>query len=88
MAVNKVQPEKAGPVKKEIAKNKKDSEEKQIKVKLVKSLIGHPQKQRKVAKGLGLRKINSEVIRRDCPEIWGMIKKIEHLVRVEAVDRK
>lgn len=88
MAVNKVQPKKAGRVKKEIAKNKKDSEEKQIKVKLVKSLIGHPQKQRKVAKGLGLRKVNSEVIRRDCPEIWGMIKKIEHLVRVEAVDRK
>ena len=62
--------------------------EKQLKVKLVRSLIGHPRKQREVVKGLGLRKVNSEVIRKDCPEIWGMIRKVPHLVKVEVLEKK
>lgn len=61
---------------------------KQLKVKLVRSLIGHPRKQREVVKGLGLRKVNSEVIRKDCPEIWGMIRKVPHLVKVEVLEKK
>jgi large subunit ribosomal protein L30 len=64
------------------------SEEKLLKVKLIRSLVGHPKKQREVVKGLGLRKISSEVIRKDCPEIWGMIKKVSHLVRVDVVEKK
>lgn len=62
--------------------------EKQVKIRLVRSLIGRPQKQREVIKGLGLRRINSEVIRKDCPEIWGMIRKVPHLVKVEELDTK
>lgn len=62
--------------------------EKQIKVRLVRSLIGRPRRQREVVKGLGLRKVNSEVIRRDCPEIWGMIKRIPHLLEVEVLEKK
>lgn len=62
--------------------------EKQLKVKLVRSLIGHPKKQREVVRGLGLGRINSEVIRKDCPEIWGMIKKVPHLVEVKEMDKK
>lgn len=61
---------------------------KQLNVKLVRSLIGRPRKQREVVKGLGLRKVNSEVIREDCPEIWGMIRKIPHLVKVEVLEKK
>ncbi len=64
------------------------SAEKQIKIRLARSLIGHPQKQREVIKGLGLRRINSEVIRKDCPEIRGMIRKVPHLVKVEELDTK
>ena len=60
--------------------------EKQLRIRLVRSLIGLPKRQREVAKGLGLKKLNSEVVRKDCPEIWGMIKKISHLVRVEALE--
>lgn len=56
-----------------------------LKVRLVRSLIGCPREQRETAKGLGLRKINSEVVRKDCPEIRGMINKIFHLVKVEAL---
>ena len=62
--------------------------EKQLKVRLVRSLIGHQKKQREVVKGLGLGRINSEVIHRDCPEIWGMIKKVPHLVEVKEMDKK
>jgi large subunit ribosomal protein L30 len=63
-------------------------QENQLKVRLVRSLIGHPKKQREVVKGLGLRKINSEVTRKDCPEIRGMINKVTHLVEVEELAKK
>jgi large subunit ribosomal protein L30 len=64
------------------------SAEKLLKVKLVRSLVGRPKKQREVVKGLGLRKINSEVTREDCPEIRGMINRVHHLVKVEELDKK
>ncbi len=63
------------------------SKERYLKIKLVRSLIGHPQKHRLVAYGLGLRKLNSEVVRKDCPEIRGMIRKISHLLKVEEIDK-
>ena len=62
--------------------------EKKVKIRLVRSLISRPQKQREVVKGLGLRRIDSEVIRKDCPEIRGMIRKVSHLVKVEELDTK
>jgi large subunit ribosomal protein L30 len=61
---------------------------KQVKIRLIRSLIGRPQKQHEVIKGLGLRRIDSEVIRKDCPEIRGMIRKVPHLVKVEELDTK
>jgi large subunit ribosomal protein L30 len=66
----------------------KDIVERELRIRLVRSLIGYPRTQREVAKGLGLRKINSEVIRQDVPEIRGMINKISHLVKVEVVEKK
>jgi large subunit ribosomal protein L30 len=63
------------------------SEEKYLKIKLVRSLIGHPRKHRLVAYGLGLKKLNSEVIRKDCPEIRGMVNKISHLLKVEEIEK-
>ena len=60
----------------------------ELKITLVRSLIGYPQTQRKIAWGLGLRKPNSAVVRKDCPEIRGMIRKIPHLVEVEVLKNK
>ena len=57
-----------------------------IKIKLIRSLIGKPKKQREIIRGLGLRRINHEVIREDRPEIWGMINKVKHLVKVEPIE--
>jgi large subunit ribosomal protein L30 len=64
------------------------SKDRQLKIVLDRSVIGHPKKQREVVKGLGLRKLNSVVIRDDCPEIRGMIRKIPHLVTVEVLEKK
>jgi len=59
-----------------------------LKITLVRSLIGYPENQRQVARGLGLRKINGTVVREDGPEIRGMIRKIPHLVEVEVLENK
>ena len=61
---------------------------KHLRIKLVRSVIGRPQKQREVVKGLGLRRINSEVLREDRPETRGMIRKIPHLIEVEELEKK
>ncbi|MBD3414596.1 MAG: 50S ribosomal protein L30 [Candidatus Aminicenantes bacterium] len=57
--------------------------EKEIRIRLVRSLVGRPQKQREIVRGMGLRKLNSEAIRKDNPAIRGMISKVSHLVQVE-----
>lgn len=64
---------------------KKKIEYPKIKIRLVKSLIGRSDRQQATVKGLGLRKINSEVIREKRPEILGMIRKIEFMLQVEEV---
>ena len=56
---------------------------KQLKIKLVKSFIGRPEKQRKVLRGMGLEKLNKTVYLKDTPEIRGMINKVSHLVSAE-----
>lgn len=89
MAVKKAQEGKAqAEVSQKLKSAKVEPEEKLLKVKLVRSLVGRPRKQREVVKGLGLRKMSSEVIRRDCPEIWGMINKVSHLVNVEVIEKQ
>ncbi len=55
----------------------------QIKIKLVRSPIGCPQDQKDTVKALGLKKLQSEVVREDNAPIRGMIFKVKHLVQVE-----
>lgn len=72
---------------KEIAPKQKEKVT-ELKIQLVRSVIGRPPRQREVVKGLGLRRIDSVVIRKDCPEIRGMINKVSHLVNVEVLEKK
>lgn len=58
-----------------------------IKIKLRKSLIGRTQKQRAIIRGLGLGKIDSEVIREKSPEILGMVNKVDFMVKVSEVGK-
>lgn len=59
--------------------------DKKIKVTLRKSVIGQKPAKRATVKALGLRKINSSVVRPDNPCIRGMVNSVAHLVEVEEV---
>lgn len=54
-----------------------------LKVTLIKSMIGRPEKHRRVLCGMGLTKPNKTVELKDTPSIRGMINKISHLVKAE-----
>jgi large subunit ribosomal protein L30 len=58
---------------------------KKIKITLVKSGIGRPERQKKTLAGLGLTKLNRTVLRDDTPSIRGMVNHVSHLVRVEEI---
>jgi len=55
---------------------------KQIKIKLVKSLIGTSPAQRKVAAALGFTKKDQVVEHAESATIMGMVNKISHLVSI------
>lgn len=55
----------------------------QITIKLVRSQINTTKSQKLVLRALGLRKINSTVVKEDNPSTQGMINKVKHLVVVE-----
>jgi large subunit ribosomal protein L30 len=56
---------------------------KKVKVTLVKSMIGRPEKQRRVLRAMGLNRIGRSVVLEDTPSNMGMINKVSHLVRAE-----
>jgi len=56
--------------------------DKQIKVTLVRSVIGTKQSHRDTVRGLGLRRVNSSKVLADTPEVRGMIRKVAYLVAV------
>ena len=60
--------------------------EKQIKVTLVKSPIGYNKKQARVVKALGLRKMNSSHVLPDNACVRGMVKTVNHLVKMEELN--
>jgi large subunit ribosomal protein L30 len=58
------------------------SEQKTVRVKLVRSPIGTRASHRATVRGLGLRRLNSEAVLEDTPAVRGMINKIAYLVQV------
>lgn len=58
---------------------------KQIRIELIKGLAGCLPKQRATVKALGLGKINSSVVKEDTPVTRGMVRVVEHLVKVEEI---
>lgn len=55
---------------------------KQIRIKLVRSLIGSSPAQRKVVAALGLSKKDQIVEHNDSATIMGMVNKVSHLVSI------
>ena len=62
---------------------KKVSQEKILRITLVKSPIGYTQRQKGTVRALGLRRMNQTVEHQDTPVIRGMVAAVSHLVRVE-----
>ena len=58
---------------------------KKIRIELVKGLAGCLPKQRATVKALGLGKINSSVVKDATPVTMGMVRVVEHLVKVEEI---
>ncbi|MFO7940593.1 MAG: 50S ribosomal protein L30 [Bacteroidales bacterium] len=54
-----------------------------IKVTQIKSAIGCPQRQKVTLIALGIKKMHNAVEHEDTPQILGMIRKVNHLVKVE-----
>ena len=54
-----------------------------LKVTLVRSVIGRPQNQRDIVKGLGLGRVNSPVVVPDNAALRGVVRRINHLLVVE-----
>ena len=57
-----------------------------LKITQVKSVIDRPKRQKATIEALGLRKIDHSVVHEAKPEILGMIRKVDHLVKVEEVN--
>ena len=54
-----------------------------LKITLVKSTIGALPKHRKTVQALGLKKLNSSVVRQNNAATLGMVNQVKHLVKVE-----
>ena len=61
----------------------KKSEDKSVKITLVKSTIGCLKKQKATVEVLGLKKIGSSNVLKDTEVLRGMINVVSHLVKVE-----
>lgn len=54
-----------------------------VKITLIRSGIGRKFDQKRTLRALGIRHLHHSVIKEDNPTIWGMIRKVGHLVKVE-----
>jgi large subunit ribosomal protein L30 len=58
---------------------------KKIKITLVRSMIGRPEKHRRVLRAMGLTRMHKTVVFEDNASVRGMADKVSHLVNVEEV---
>lgn len=56
-----------------------------IKIKLVRSGIGRPMKQKLTLQALGLTRLNKQVEHEATPQILGMVDKVKHLLDIEKI---
>ena len=60
-----------------------DTQNRKLKVTLVRSVVGTKREHRASVRGLGLRRLNHTVELPDTPAIRGMVRKVSYLVRCE-----
>ena len=59
--------------------------DKKIKITQIKSAIGYRQRTKDTLLALGIKKINSSVVKNNNVAIQGMVAAVNHLVKVEEV---
>ncbi len=57
----------------------------QLKVTQIRSIIDRPEKQKRTIAALGLGRPNTSRVHKDTPELRGMLRVVNHLVKVESV---
>jgi len=57
-----------------------------LRVTLIKSGTNRPQRHKDTIRGLGLTKLGRSVVLNDTPPIRGMIRAVQHMVRVEPAE--
>lgn len=57
-----------------------------IRITLVRSAIGYESDQKRTVRALGLRRLHQTVEHDDNRSVRGMVHKVRHLVKVEAVE--
>ena len=58
---------------------------KKLKITKIKSVIDRPERQKRTMQALGLGKLQSTVEVEENPQILGMVRKVNHLIKVEEV---
>jgi large subunit ribosomal protein L30 len=58
---------------------------KKLKITKVKSVIDRPERQKRTMEALGLRKLHATVELEATPQILGMVRKVNHLIKVEEI---
>lgn len=58
---------------------------KKIKITQVKSAIDRPERQKLTLQALGLKKMNASKEVEATPQILGMVRTVEHLIKVEEI---
>lgn len=56
-----------------------------VKITQIKSTIDRPKKQKNTVIALGIKKLNRSVEKELTPQVEGMIKSVQHLLKVENI---
>ncbi|MEW6686905.1 MAG: 50S ribosomal protein L30 [Candidatus Edwardsbacteria bacterium] len=56
-----------------------------LKITQIRSAINRRENQKQTIRALGIKKLHQGVIHENSPQIRGMIKKVEHLLKVEKI---
>ncbi len=62
---------------------KKKPTPKMVRITYVRSAIGYSVEHKATIRALGLRKLNQSVVHADTPALRGMLRKVNHLVKIE-----
>lgn len=61
---------------------------KKLKITQIRSIIDRPERQKRTIKALGLGRPNYTVVHNDTPQIRGMIRKVNFLLKVEEINEE